>query len=256
MARAGVLMPSRWIAAIVVPCVAAQLCGAQGIRHHPSERSAPAPRSCQVLCAPSVTLMPGVIRTHLFGGPTVRTLATGAERRLAGSSSFELIVAVAARTAIPRVSLFGSVQWLPNATEQRNPFTLYTASELGTPVRANAPTATMGASLALLPAAQTHGWLDLAANVGDLYSQAARPSDKSSYTHKLDLDLVAHLHAFAWAPPKTWLHRVNVYSILDYVASGLPKAGDEVPVGRVFVTDARSTSLIVGLSLPITPAPQ
>ncbi|HET9685415.1 MAG TPA: hypothetical protein VFP15_15015, partial [Gemmatimonadaceae bacterium] len=179
-------MPSRWIATIVVPCVAAQLCGAQGIRHHPSERSASAPRPCQVLCAPSVTLMPGVIRTHLFGGPTVRTLATGAEQRLPGSTSFELIASVAARTAIPRVSLFGSVQWLPNATEQRNPFTLYTASELGTPVRANAPTATMGASISLMPAAQTHGWFDLAANVGDLFSQAARPSDKSSYTHKLD----------------------------------------------------------------------
>jgi len=249
-------MPSRWIVAIAITCVAAQPSGAQGNHHHSLEGSAPPPRPCRVLCAPGVTLMPGVIRTHLFGGPTVRTLATGAEKRLAGNSSFELIIAVAARTAIPRVSLFGSVQWLPNATEQRNPFTLYTASELGTPVRANAPTATMGASVALLPATQTHGWLDLAANVGDLYSQAARPSDKSAYTHKLDLDLVAHVHAFAWTPPKTWLHRVAVYSILDFVATGLPKAGDEVPVGRVFVTSARSTSLIVGLSLPITPAPQ
>lgn len=248
-------MPSRWIVAIAITVVAAPLCGAQGHRHRSQDASANSPPPCRVLCAPGVTLMPGVIRTHLFGGPTVRTLATGAETRLAGSSSFELIIAVAARTAIPRLSLFGSVQWLPNATEQRNPFTLYTASELGTPVRANAPTATMGASVALLPAAQTHGWLDLAANVGDLYSQAARPSDKSAYTHKLDLDLVAHVHAFAWTPAKTWLHRVAVYSILDYVATGLPKAGDEVPVGRVFVTSARSTSLIVGLALPITPAP-
>lgn len=249
-------MSSRWIATIILPCVAAQLCGAQGIHRPSSERSASTPRPCRALCAPSVTLMPGVIRTHLFGGPTVRTVATGAERRLAGSSSFELIMAVAARTAIPRVSLFGSVQWLPNATEQRNPFTLYTASELGTAVKANAPTATMGASVSLLPAAQAHGWLDLGVNVADLYSQAARPSDKSAYTHKLDLDLVAHVHAFAWAPPKTWLHRVSVYSLLDFVATGLPKAGDEVPKGRVFVTDARSTSLIVGLALPVTPAPQ
>lgn len=249
-------MPSRWIVSALVPCVAAQLCGAQGVHPRQQERSASAPHPCHALCAPSVTIMPGVIRTHLFGGPTVRTLATGAEQRLPGSSSFELIAAVAARTAIPRVSLFGSVQWLPNATEQRNPFTLYTASELGSPIRANAPTATMGASISLLPAAQAHGWLDLAANVGDLYSQAARPTDKSAYTHKLDLDLVAHLHAFAWTPANVWLHRVSVYSILDYVATGLPKAGDEVPVGRVFVTAARSTSLIVGLSLPITPAPQ
>lgn len=249
-------MPSRWIVSLAISCVAAPLCSAQGGHRHSREGSTPPPPPCHILCAPGVTLMPGVIRTHLFGGPTVRTVATGAGTRLAGSSSFELIIAVASRTAIPRVSLFGSVQWLPNATEQRNPFTLYTASELGTPIRANAPTATLGASISVIPPTQTHGWFDLAANVGDLYSQAARPTDKSAYTHKLDLDLLAHVHAFAWTPPKTWMHRVSVYSILDYVATGLPKAGDEVPVGRVFVTAARSTSLIVGLSLPITPAPQ
>ena len=249
-------MSSRWIISVLVSCAAAQLCGAQGVRPRHREGNTAAPRSCRLLCGPSVTLMPGVIRTHLFGGPTVRTLATGAEQRISGSSSFELIVAVAARTALPRLSLFGSVQWLPNATEQRNPFTLYTANELGTPIRANAPTATMGASISLLPATQAHGWLDLAANIGDLYSQAARPTDKSAYTHKLDLDLLAHVHAFAWTPEKTWLHRVTVYSILDYVATGLPKAGDEVPVGRVFLTDARPTSLIIGVAIPVTPAAQ
>ena len=245
-------MSSRSIALLIVPCLAVQLCGAQGIRRRSRERH-PAPRPCHVLCAPSVALMPGVIHTHLFRGPVVRSLATGTEHRLPSTSDFELIVAVAARTAIPRLSLFGSVQWLPNASEQRNPFTLYTASELGEAVRANAPTVTMGASVSVLPAAQTHGWFDLGANVGDLYSQAARPTDKSAYTHKLDLDLVAHLHAFAWTPEATWLHRVTVFSILDYVATGLPEAGDEVPVGRVFVSGARPTALITGLSLPVTP---
>lgn len=236
-------MSLRWTAFVVVPCIAAQLCGAQDAHPHP----------CRVLCAPSVSVMPAVIRTHLFGGPRVRSLATGAVQRLPGSSNLELIVAVAARTPVPRLSLFGSVQWLPNATERRNPFTLYTASELGEAVKANAPTVTMGASVAVLPATMTQGLFDLAANAGDLYSQAARPTDKSAYTHKLDLALLAHLHAFAWTPPATWLHRVTVFSILDYVATGLPKAGDEVPVGRVFETDARPTSLIVGLSLPVTP---
>ena len=247
-------MSSRWITVIIAPCLAAQLSGAQGIRRRSREPLPAPPRPCHVLCAPSVSLMPAVIRTHLFGGPRVRSLATGTVSRLPSSSDLELIIAAAARTAIPRLSLFGSVQWLPNANEQRNPFTLYTANELGEPIRANAPTVTMGGSVALLSAAETHGWLDLAGNVGDLYSQAARPLDKSAYTHKHDLDLVAHLHAFAGTPRATWLHRVTVFSILDYVATGLPKAGDEVPVGRVFETDARPTSLIVGLSLPITPS--
>lgn len=246
-------MSARWIVYLVAPCLVAQSSGAQGIRRRSRERQPARPRPCHVVCAPEVALMPGVIRTHLFGGPRVRTLATGAQSRLPSTSNLELIIAVAARTAVPRLSLFGSVQWLPNASERRNPFTLYTASELGEPVRANAPTVTMGGSIALVAAGETHGWLDLAANVGDLYSQAARPADKSAYTHKLDLDLVAHLHAFAWAPRATWLHRVTVFSILDYVATGLPKAGDEVPIGRVFETDARPTALIAGLSLPVTP---
>jgi hypothetical protein len=247
-------MSSRWITIAFVSCVAAPLCGAQGFHRLPSGgQRAAQPRPCHVLCAPSFALMPAVIRTHVFGGPRVRSLATGTRTRLPGTSDFEMIIAVAARTALPRLSLFGSVQWLPNASEQRNPFTLYTASELGEPVRANAPTVTMGASVALLRAPATKGLLDLAVNAGDLFSQAARPGDKSAYTHKLDLDLVAHLHALAWTPGATWLHRVTVFSILDYVATGLPRAGDEVPVGRVFETDARPTSLIAGLSLPVTP---
>ena len=108
--------------------------------------------------------------------------------------------------------------------------------------------------VALLRPAETRGWVELAANVGDLFSHAARPDDASDYTHKLDLNLLTHLHAFAWTPPDTYLHRVSVYGLLDYVATGLARAGDEVPEGRVFVTDARPLSLVIGLALPLTPA--
>jgi hypothetical protein len=210
-------------------------------------------KRCSWLCAPSVTLMPGMLRTHLFGGPTVESMSTGAEHRLESSSSLELILAVASKTRIPRLNLFGSVQWLPNQTEARNPFTLYSANELGSPVRANAPTATFGLTGMLLPAEETRGWFDAGVNVGDLYSQAARPDDKSAYTHKLDLELVTHVNVFDALPKGTYAHRVALYGILDYVATGLPRAGDEVPVGRVFVTRARPTALIVGLALPLSP---
>jgi hypothetical protein len=198
--------------------------------------------------------MPAMLRTHLFKGPRVQSLSTGDTHRLPSSSTFELIIGASSRTALPHVSVFGSAQWLPNATESRNPFTLYTAGELGGPVRANAPTVTIGASAAVLSATQTRGWLDLAANVGDLFSQAARPGARSAYTHKLDLELATNVHVFDWTPRNTYLHRVTAVGILDYVATGLPRAGDEVPQGRRFLTGARPTSLIAGLSFPITPA--
>jgi hypothetical protein len=98
---------------------------------------------------------------------------------------------------------------------------------------------------------QTSGWLDAAANVGDLYSQAARPDDRSAYTHKLDLDLLTHVHAFARTPEHGYLHDVSLFALLDYVATGLPSAGDEVPTTRRFLSAARPAALIVGLALPL-----
>ena len=212
----------------------------------------PAAPRCHIVCAPAVTLMPGVLRTPLAHGPTVPS-ASGPAHRLPSTSALELILVTSARTAVPRLSVFGSVQWLPNATEARNPFTLYTANELGGRVHANAPTLTLGGSVAVLQAKETAGLLDLSANVGDLFSQAARPDDHAAYTHKLDLDLVAHAHVFAHVPTWTYLHRASVFAILDYVATGLPRAGDEVPAGRHFLTDARPLALIAGVALPLSP---
>jgi hypothetical protein len=211
---------------------------------------------CHLLCAPSLTLLPGVVRTHLLRGPLVRNTTTGVESRLEGTTNMQVIVALASRTAVPRLSFFASAQWLPNAPEGRNPFTLYTASELGTHVRANAPTLVAGGSFALVAPTSTAGWFDAAFNVGDLFSQAATPDDKSAYTHKLDLDLVTHLHVFDALPKHDYLHRVSLYAILDYVATGLPSAGDEVPLGRVFVTGARPMALVAGLAFPLTPPAQ
>jgi len=211
-------------------------------------------KPCQVICAPALTLMPGMIRTHALHAPRVRELSSGQVISLPGKSSFEMIAAFVAPTHFAWASLFASVQWLPNAKENANPYTLYTASDVGEALRANAPSVTMGASVALLSSQVTKGWLTLNGNVGDLFSQAAEPDDKSSYSHKLDLDLVGTLHIFNQLPKAEYLHHVGLYGILDFVATGLPKAGDEVPKGeRVFLDDARSVSLIVGLSLPFAP---
>ncbi len=210
---------------------------------------------CAVICAPSINVMPSLIRSHIFSRPTVRLLPSGQVEQLPSSSNLEIIVAATAKTAIPRTSLLMSVEWLPNATTRANPFTEYTASNIGAPaIRANSPSVTMGVSFDVTPVAGPHKWGALAFNVGDIYGPAARPLDASEYTHKLDLDLVGTVTPFATLPHGNYLHAVSPFAILDYIATGLPHAGDQVPKGeRVFLNDARSASLIIGISFPIAP---
>ncbi|HWG35972.1 MAG TPA: hypothetical protein VN650_17555 [Gemmatimonadaceae bacterium] len=215
-------------------------------------RPAAAQSSCSFICKPTISVEPAMIENHLFSHPTTRALATGAVQRLPSTTNLELIFAVGASTPIDRISLYGSVQWLPNASERRNPFTLYGASEIGDKVRANAPTASAGISLGIVDTKDTNGWLGVDAHIGDLYSSAARPHDSGAYTHKLDLGLVANWSLFAGLPMHTYMHDVALSTLLDYVATGLPKAGDEVPKGeRVFLTGVHSASLIVGLAFPL-----
>jgi hypothetical protein len=211
-------------------------------------------QKCKLVCAPKFSLLPGIIRTHAFHAPRVRELATNQVVTLPSKSSFEVIGSFVAPTAIKWASLYASVEWLPNAKESANPYTLYTASDVGEQLRANAPSVNMGATFGLLRPPLTKGWFTLNGNVSDLFSKAAEPDDKSSYSHKLDLTLVGTLNVFNELPKAEYLHHVGVYSILDLVATGLPKKGDEVPKGeRVFLDDARSVSLIFGLSLPFAP---
>ncbi len=211
-------------------------------------------QQCKLLCSPTLAIEPTAITSHLFSQPRVRAIGTGTVESLPSTTNLQIIVATSVKTLWPRVSLYGSIQWLPNATEARNPFTLYTASDLDTrKIRANAPTASGGLSLSLLEATDTRGWFSIDAHVGDLYSNAARPNDNGSYTHKLDLGLVGQWNAFAWLPKHTYVHGAALFALLDYVATGLPKAGDEVPKGeRVFLDDVHTASLITGLSIPLT----
>lgn len=220
--------------------------------------SAPAQESsrCAPLCAPSIALMPALLHSHVGGGPRVQTTANGAVQRLPSVSNLEMIIVASSRTVVPRTTLIGSVQWLPNATEARNPFTEYSASSLGGHVHADAPTVTMGVSAAVLSAEQTHGLVGVGVFAGDLFSPATKPDDRRAYTHKLDLELTANLHAFDWLPEHVYAHRLSLVGILDYLATGVPHAGDEVPLGRRFLDDARPLSFIVGLSIPLTPEPK
>lgn len=170
------------------------------------------------------------------------------------STNLQLQLLVTATTAIPRTSLNLAVQWLPNSSAASNPFTKYTASDEGTGIKANAPFLALNASFDFVPAAQTSRWFSLSGYAGDLFRAAARPGDRSAYTHKLDLGISANLNPFTSLPRATWLHAVSAFALIDYVATGVPRAGDVVPKNvRRFDTNARPTALLAGLSLPLAP---
>ena len=89
-------------------------------------------------------------------------------------------------------------------------------------------------------------------DIVDKFSPAEDPRARSVYTHKLDFELDTSLALFKWLPEGHWLRDVEVEGSLDYLATGLPKAGDEVPVGGERFIDAPSPwSFSVVFVIPI-----
>jgi hypothetical protein len=224
----------------------------------PASGAAQAAPHRRILCPPSFSVTPVAIVSHVLGHARVRLLPSNTEQEVPSTTNLELIGTISIPTAIQRLALYASFQWLPTAKARSNPFTEYRASQLGDDVRANYPSISLGAQVTALDRKQTHGWLGLTPYVADLYSNAARPSDGGDYTHKLDLGLTASVGALNWLPPEDhWLRGITAVVTLDYVATGLPKAGDEVPAGqRVFLTGGRGASLLAGISIPVAEPPR
>ncbi|MFN2570536.1 MAG: hypothetical protein ABR537_02825 [Gemmatimonadales bacterium] len=159
-------------------------------------------------------------------------------------------------TQLPSLSLFVDVAWLPTANARVNPFTEYSTSAIGGPIRANLPSISAGALYQVVTQRQTHGWFDFSPYVAALLSQAARPDARSDYTYKLDLGATATAGTRATEAARSWLQHVRIAATLDWVTTGLPHAGDDLPKGeRVFLDDARGLSLSLGLILPVAPLP-
>ena len=221
----------------------------------PRASDAQSDSSCRLFCAPTLALNIISNTSHILGKPKVRSLSTGLVHELPSKTNLELQIFVSAKTIVPRTLAYVTAQWLPSAKATANPFTEYTASEIGTStITANVPSLSFGAQVIPIDAKMTHGYFTLAGYIGDLFSQAARPTDERAFTHKLDIGAAATISPFASLPKNSALHSVYALVVLDAVMTGLPKAGDEVPKGeRVFVTSAHNESLLIGLGAPIFP---
>lgn len=244
--------PSPRFAGAVAPVAALAL----GLAWPPSPAAAQEDRSCRLLCVPDVAVEPTLSVENLFSRHRTAMLRDGvpadtalAEREVV----FEVVVAVGIPTRIPRVGLTLEAIWAPFAGTDANPFTGRTAEEAGKEeIRDNAVELEGEINFALLTFEETGGWIDAHFDVVDQFSPAERPDAGGVYTHKLDLELDVAAAPLASLGRGGWPAGVELEASLDYMVTGIPRAGDRFG-DEVFLDDASPWSLSFVLVLPLAP---
>jgi hypothetical protein len=107
-------------------------------------------------------------------------------------------------------------------------------------------------NIILLETEQTDGWVSSHVDIVDQFSPAERPGATSSYTHKLDFEWDTAFHVFSHLPEGHWLRNVEAEISLDYLATGLPKAGDVIG-DETFLDNASPWSLSFVMVIPLAP---
>jgi hypothetical protein len=209
---------------------------------------------CFLLCAPTLNIEPTFTIENLFSRHRVQDVASGAIARARRETVFEVIVALDIPTSIPRTGLTFEAIWKPFAGSASNPFTGASAGDLGrSQIRDNAVELEFELNLDVLDPAWTDGWLGAHFDIVDKYSPAEQPRAASAYTHKLNLEFdiaVAPFHRLS----NEWLRGIEFETSWDYMASGLPRAGDVVPIGEErYLDQASPWSLSFVLVVPVAP---
>jgi len=192
------------------------------------------PPVCRVLCTPELKVEPTITFTNLFGSPTVvaEDGTTTQERR---ARDFEVILSIDLPTRLSWLGFSVEAIFLPFNRE-------------------STPELEFETNFTWLFAARTHGWVTSHFDVVDKFSPAERPADRRrAYTHKLNVELDTSLAVFNWLQAGRWLKGVELEGSLDYVATGLPKAGDRLD-GVRFLDDASRWSFSVVFVVPIAPS--
>lgn len=211
------------------------------------------PERCIVLCAPTLKLEPTLTIENLLQRHRVRDAATGETVRAERSAELEMILALDIPTTIPRVSFTFEAIWAPFAAGSSSASTGAGGAAEESDIRENGVELEFELNLHVLPSTRTGGWLGAHFDIIDKYSSAERPGEGSEYTHKLNFELDVGVTPFNFLE-RGWLRRLELETSLDYVATGLPRAGD---VGRLgeeqYLDDASPWSLSFVLVLPVAP---
>ena len=186
---------------------------------------------CVILCAPALKIEPTWTIENLGGSRRVEV--DGRVESLGVESVFELVLALDIPTTIPRVGFTFETIFAPF-------------------VRDNSVEIESEINFQLFDTEQTGGWVSSHVDVVDQFSPGETPQASSSYTHKLDFEWDTAFHLFNRLPKGHWLRNVEAEVSLDYLASGLPKAGDVVG-GERFLDDANPWSFSLLMIIPLAP---
>ena len=193
---------------------------------------AQAPPACRVLCTPEFKVEPTVTISNVFGSPRIVD-EQGTTTREPRETAFEVILSLGLPTR---------VSWLE-----------FTVEAIFLPFdRESTPELEFETNLIWLPAERTRGWLSSHFDIVDKFSATERPSDRRAYTHKLNFELDTSFSLFNWLPESRWLRGVELEGSLDYLANGLPKAGD-LANGTRFLDNASPWSFSLVFVVPVAP---
>jgi hypothetical protein len=206
---------------------------------------------CVFLCAPELKIEPTWTIENL--GRRGRVEADGIVEQTRRESVFELIFALDVPTTIPRVGLSFEAIFVPFGRTSEHPFTGVSAADLGRrDIRDNGLEIESEVNFDLFGTNQTHGWISSHFDVVDKFSAGETPRAESVYTHKLNFEWDTAFHIFKRLSQGHWLRNVEAEVSLDYVASGLPRAGEVVRNER-FLDDASPWSLSFVMVVPLAP---
>jgi len=187
--------------------------------------------SCAFLCTPELKIEPTISFENL--GSRARVEVDGVVEETQRETVFELLFAVGVPTEIPRVGLTFEAGWAAFSSD-------------------NLVELELELNLYLIESDQTGGWLSSHFDIVDKFSPAERPDATSAYTHKLNFEWDTALRPFNSLSEGNWLRNLETEVSIDYVATGIPKAGDLIG-DELYLDDASPWSLSLVLVIPLAP---
>ena len=190
---------------------------------------------CFVLCAPGFKVEPTFTWENVFRQARVEETddqGNTVVRRISRERIFETVLALDVPTTIPRVGFTFEVSFKPF-------------------VKGNSPELESELNLHWLRSEDTNGWVSSHFDIIDKYSPGGRPHNADIYTHKLNFELDTAVPFLKWTG-KPWLRDIEIETSLDYVASGLPRAGDRFGNTR-YLDNAGGWSFSLVFVIPLAP---